>query len=216
MTAGVGPKVVCSAKRAAGAAGMVMVPMTSAFKLFDGLAPGSGLATSTATAPTSATDAVPVAVNWVLETKVVVRFAPPKETVAPLTKLEPVMVRVKFPTFREAGEILETWGIGFQSVTALVLFTEFLEDSSASIVTKFGEGRVAGAVKFPLASITPLAALPPATPLTSQVSGLVVMEGVNCWVEPARTFAVVGEMVSVSLTGGVDPPGESAQLEVIN
>ena len=107
------------------------------------------------------------------------------------------MVSVKFPTFRDAGEILETWGIGFQSVTALVLFTEFLEDSSASIVTKFGEGRVAGAVKFPLASIRPLAALPPATPLTSQVSGLVVMEGVNCWVEPARTFAVLGEIVSV-------------------
>lgn len=129
------------------------------------------------------------------------------------------MVRVKFPTFREAGEILETWGIGFQSVTALVLFTEFLEDSSASIVTKFGDGRVAGAVKFPLASIRPLAALPPATPLTSQVSGLVVMEGVNCWVEPARTFAVLGEIVSVSPTGGtgaVVPPGESAQLEVIN
>lgn len=159
-----------------------------------------------------------MAVNWVLETKVVVRFAPPKETVAPLTKLEPVMVRVKFPTFRDAGEILETWGIGFQSVTALVLFTEFLEDSSASIVTKFGEGRVAGAVKFPLASIRPLAALPPATPLTSQVSGLVVMEGVNCWVEPARTFAVLGEIVSVSPTGGTGavPPGESAQLEVIN
>jgi hypothetical protein len=154
----------------------------------------------------------------VLETKVVVRFAPPKETVAPLTKLEPVMVSVKFPTFRDAGEILETWGIGFQSVTALVLFTEFLEDSSASIVTKFGEGRVAGAVKFPLASIRPLAALPPATPLTSQVSGLVVMEGVNCWVEPARTFAVLGEIVSVSPTGGTGavPPGESAQLEVIN
>jgi hypothetical protein len=104
-------------------------------------------------------------------------------------------------------------------VTALVLFTEFLEDSSASIVTKFGDGRVAGAVKFPLASIRPLAALPPATPLTSQVSGLVVMEGVNCWVEPARTFAVLGEIVSVSPTGGtgaVVPPGESAQLEVIN
>ena len=62
-------------------------------------------------------------------------------------------------------------------------------------------------------------AFPPATPLTDQVSGLVVMEGVNCWVDPARTFAVLGEIVSVSPTGGpgeVYPFGESAQLDVIN
>ena len=123
-----------------------MAPMTSAFRLFEELAPGSGLATSTATAPTWATEAVPVAVNWVLETKVVVRLAPPNETVAPLTKLEPVMVKVKLPIFSDAGEMLETWGMGFHRVTALELFTDFLEDSSASMVTEFGEGRVAGAV----------------------------------------------------------------------
>src|SRR5271154_4393405 len=146
MTAGVGPNVVCSANRAAGEAGMVMVPMTCAFKLFEGLAPGSGLATSTATAPTWATDAVPVAVSWVLETKVVVRLTPPNETVAPLTKSEPVMVRVKLPTFMDEGDTLEICGMGFQSVTALEVFTEFFEDSSASMVTEFGEGKVAGAV----------------------------------------------------------------------
>jgi hypothetical protein len=55
--------------------------------------------------------------------------------------------------------------------------------------------------------------------LTVQVSGFVVIEAVNACVEPARTFAVLGEMVRVSPTGGpgaVYPAGVSAQLEFIS
>jgi hypothetical protein len=47
----------------------------------------------------------------------------------------------------------------------------------------------------------------------------VVRDGVNCCVEPARTFAALGDIVKVSLGGGpgwVYPVGDNAQLEVIN
>jgi hypothetical protein len=62
----------------------------------------------------------------------------------------------------------------------------------------------------------PVAAAPPITPFTDQVKLLLVREGVNCWVAPARTFAVLGDIVKVSEAGGVEPGGVSAQLVVIN
>src|ERR1700722_9439786 len=54
---------------------------------------------------------------------------------------------------------------------------------------------------------------------TLQVKVLSVIEAVNCCEEPARTFAVEGEIVSVSVVGGaglVNPAGVRAQLEVIS
>ena len=69
---------------------------------------------------------------------------------------------------------------------------------------------------MPVASIVPVAALPPITPFTDHVNVLVAKDGVNCWVEPARTFAVVGDIVKVSEPGGVTPGGVSAQLEIIS
>ena len=63
-------------------------------------------------------------------------------------------------------------------------------------------------------SIVPVATLPPATPFTDHVSGLVITDAVNCCVAPARTSAVVGEMVKAS-----DPPevpGAKEQLAVIS
>ena len=67
-----------------------------------------------------------------------------------------------------------------------------------------------------MASIVPVAALPPANPFTDHVNVFVGKEGVNCWVEPARTFAVLGDIVKVSEPGGVEPGGVSAQLEIIS
>jgi hypothetical protein len=67
--------------------------------------------------------------------------------------------------------------------------------------------------------MVPLAAFPPTIPFTLQLSVVVVREGVNCCVAPARTFAVLGEMVRTSLGGGpgwVYPVGDRAQLEVMN
>ena len=67
---------------------------------------------------------------------------------------------------------------------------------------------------MPLVSIVPVARLPPTTPFTDHVRGLVVTDGVNCCVEPARTSAVAGEIVNVPDPGGV-VPGVRAQLESI-
>jgi|SRR5450432_2240337 hypothetical protein len=64
-------------------------------------------------------------------------------------------------------------------------------------------------------SIVPVVALPPITPLTVQVSG-VVNEAVNVCVAPARTFAALGDIVSAGGGGCDDPPGDVAQFEVIN
>lgn len=62
--------------------------------------------------------------------------------------------------------------------------------------------------------MVPVAAAPPITPFTDHVNVLLAREGVNCWVEPARTSAVLGDIVRVSEVG--EPGGVSAQLEVIN
>jgi hypothetical protein len=48
---------------------------------------------------------------------------------------------------------------------------------------------------------------------------IVIGDGVNCWVNPARTLAVLGDIVNVSGAGGpgsVKPVGDNAQLDVIN
>ena len=60
----------------------------------------------------------------------------------------------------------------------------------------------------------PVAALPPTTPFTDHVRGLLVTDGVNCCVEPARTSAAVGEIVNVPDPGGV-VPGVREQLESV-
>ena len=70
-----------------------------------------------------------------------------------------------------------------------------------------------------MASIVPVEVVPPTTPFTLQLSVIVVGEGVNCCVDPARTFAVPGDIVNVSGAGGpgsVNPVGDNAQLDVIN
>src|SRR5271155_4393775 len=101
--------------------------MTCALKLFEGLEPGSGFVTTTTTEPTWDAEAVPVAVSCELETNVVERFVPPKDTVAPLTKALPETVSEIAPTLNCEGETLEICGMGFQSVTTLVLVTDWFD-----------------------------------------------------------------------------------------
>jgi hypothetical protein len=108
--------------------------------------PGSGFTTSTATAPTCAEVAVPLAVNCVLETNVVASVVPPNETVAPLTNALPVIVNVNVPTFTCGGDIPVTTGMGFSSVTALLAFSDGFAVSAAAIVMVFGVGSSAGAL----------------------------------------------------------------------
>ena len=74
------------------------------------------------------------------------------------------------PRLVDAGEMPVKIGVGLRRVTTL----EAVFDASAALValtfTVFGEGRVAGAVYFPVASIIPSADEPPAVPFTDQVT----------------------------------------------
>jgi hypothetical protein len=82
--------------------------------------PGDGLETVTdRLVPVATSDAGICAVNWVLLTKVAVRFAPLTCTTEPGMKPLPVSVRVKaaLPAETLAGEILESEGSGLVIVS---------------------------------------------------------------------------------------------------
>src|SRR6266853_5797253 len=88
---------------------------------------GPGFTTVTGTVPTWAAVAVPVAVSWVEERKVVVSGVVPKSTCAPERKPVPVSVKVNGPTMIDVGETeVRTGGAEEQlpamtwSVTALL------------------------------------------------------------------------------------------------
>jgi hypothetical protein len=136
------------------------------------LLPGSGFCTVTENVP--ALPAVPVAVNCVEETNVVVSAVVLNITCAPDTKLLPVSVSVKFPRFVEAGEMPLSVGVGFQSVTEAE--PDFVVSAALVAVTLmvFGEGSVAGAVYLPVASTVPSVALPPAVEFTDHVTAVFV------------------------------------------
>lgn len=74
-------------------------------------------------------------------------------------------------------------------------------------------GRSAGAVYTPVALIVPLAAVPPATPLTLQVT-LVLLELVtvatNACEAPSTTEALPGVTVTLMVGGGGDGGGNAA------
>jgi hypothetical protein len=70
---------------------------------------------------------------------------------------------------------------------------------------------LAGAAYKPELEIVPVAALPPAVPLTLQFTALElapVTVAVNCAVPPSITVALCGSTITVTLGGGlsVDPP----------
>jgi hypothetical protein len=90
--------------------------------------------------------ALPVAVSCVEETKVVERAVLLRRTSAPETKLEPVIVREKFPRLVEEGEMPTRVGVGLRSVTALE--PDFVVSAALVAVTEMvlGEGRDEGAV----------------------------------------------------------------------
>lgn len=75
----------------------------------------------------------------------------------------------------------------------------------AVTVTIAVEGRPGGAVNTPLAVIVPVAALPPETPFTLQVTLVLfalVTLAANAWELPNRTDAVVGETETLIAAGG--------------
>ena len=86
-------------------------------------------------------------------------------------------------------------GVGFHSVTALVAF--LLESATliAFTVMELEEGKLAGAVYLPVASMVPSVEEPPGVSLTDQVTEVLVAPvtvAVNVRKAPARMLAVVG------------------------
>ncbi len=93
-------------------------------------------------------------------------------------------------------------------VPAVVRPTEALADlllSAALVAVTVTEGllgRVAGAVYSPEVEMVPTVALPPAVPLTAQVTPVFVVPvtlAVNCCVEPVLTVADVGATATATV-----------------
>src|SRR5947207_2873719 len=77
---------------------------------------------------------------------------------------------------------------------------------TAVTVTAAGFGTTAGAVYRPELDIVPTVALPPLTPLTCQVTAVLLVfctVAVNCCVPPAPTVADAGEIVTLTTAVGV-------------
>src|SRR5438876_293208 len=77
---------------------------------------------------------------------------------------------------------------------------------TAVTVTMAGFGTTAGAVYRPELDIVPTVALPPVTPLTCQVTAVLLVfctAAANCCVPPAPTVADTGEIVTLTTAVGV-------------
>jgi hypothetical protein len=143
---------------------------------------------------------------------VVCKAVVPRNTWAPETNLSPVTVRVKFPVLTDAGLIPISTGVGLRIVTLL----DPLADASATLVartvTGLGFGNAAGAVKFPVESIVPVAADPPVVPFTAHSTPVFcapVTLALNGYESPARTFAVAGDTETLTPVGGGCLPEET-------
>jgi hypothetical protein len=145
-SAGVGPNVDCSRNLTAAAAVTAVAAVTcTGAEVVEFAEPGFGLLTVTETVPTCPVVAVPVAVNCVDETNVVVSAAPPNITCAPLTNSLPVTVSENVPTGIDAGLAPETIGTGFINVIALLPDEDAVATLTASTETEFEVGTTAGA-----------------------------------------------------------------------
>src|SRR5947207_5347336 len=77
---------------------------------------------------------------------------------------------------------------------------------TAATVTVAGFGTTAGAVYRPELDIVPTVALPPITPLTCQVTAVLLVfctVAVNCCVPPTPTVADTGEIVTRTTAAGL-------------
>ena len=180
-------------------------PVTLAITDAEEIVPGSGFFTVTATLPTWALVAVPVAVSFVADTRVVLSIAEPNCTCAPVAKCAPFTVNVNAPTGIAAGAIVVTCGMGLSSVTALDAVLVASAVSTAVIVRSVEATGNSGALYKPALLMLPTDALPPTTPLTDHVTaGAVVappsMALKDCVSLPRRA-AVVGDTDSCPFCG---------------
>ena len=172
--------------------------------------PGLGFITAMENVPAEAS--LPVAVSWVDDTKVVASGAPARRTWAPLAYPLPFTVIANAPAGTDVGAMPVSTGTGFCNVTALLPVAEASAELTARTVTVLELGSVAGAVYTPDELIVPVAALPPATPFTCHVTAVFddpATVALKDFVAPARTFALAGETVTVTL----DPEGGVVGLE---
>src|SRR5882757_4772451 len=110
------------------------------------------------------------------------------------------------PTVADTGEIVTLTTAGGVTVTwAEADFVASAWDTAVT-VTVAGFGTTAGAVYRPALDIVPTVGLPPVTPLTCQVTAVLLVfctVAANCCVPPAPTVADTGEIVTLTTTGGV-------------
>ena len=135
-------------------------------------------------------------------TKLVLRGTPDKFTCAPLTKLRPVTVRVKFPVLTSDGLRLLKIGVEFNNVMAALAFAAVLTELTAETVTLLGVGKVCGAMYSPEELIVPSVEFPPATPFTDQFTVEILVPltvTLNCCAPRARTLALPGVTLSCTV-----------------
>src|SRR5204863_109664 len=110
------------------------------------------------------------------------------------------------PTDADTGEIVtRTTAAGVMVTCAEPDFVGSAWDTAAT-VTVAGFGTTAGAVYRPELDIVPTVALPPVTPLTCQVTAVLLVfctVAVNCCVPPTPTDADTGEIVTRTTAAGV-------------
>src|SRR6266853_794790 len=110
------------------------------------------------------------------------------------------------PTVADTGEIVTLTTAGGVTVTwAEADFVASAWDTAVT-VTVAGFGTTAGAVYRPALDIVPTVGLPPVTPLTCQVTAVLLVfctVAANCCVLPAPTVADTGEIVTLTTAGGV-------------
>jgi hypothetical protein len=125
--------------------------------------------------------AVPVAVNFVAETNVVVKDVLPNITWAFFTNLLPVAVMVNAPMGMAVGETVVSTGTGFSRFTAALPVMVASVLLTAVICTESEVGRAGGALYRPVASMVPRVEFPPAMPFTDQRT---VFEGLLLAIAP--------------------------------
>lgn len=179
--------------------------------------PGLGFITATENVPAEVS--LPVAVSCADDTKVVASGEPARSTCAPLTNPVPFTAIANAPAGTDAGAMPVSTGTGFCKVTAPLPDTEESAELTARTVTMPAAGSVFGAVYMPDVLIVPVAALPPATPFTCQVTDVFndpVTVALKDCVAPARTLALGGATVTVTPdTEGGAPVFDGEELFVV-
>jgi len=188
----------------------LLVEVTCKFWEAEVALPGLGFITDTEKVPADAS--LPVAVSCVEDTKVIASGAPARSTCAPLTNPLPFTVIANAPAGTDVGAMPVSTSMGFCNVTALLPVALVLAELTARTATVLEPGTAFGAVYMPDELIVPVAALPPATSFTCQVTAEFddpVTVALKDCVAPARTLALGGETVTVTL----DPEGGVLDLE---